>query len=228
MTDHLEAARDRLGGLHDHLSRREAALTADDLHAILSAILDHLEAQQTEASIQRGLDQVAAGETEALGSFAHYADPDPLDDSNYADRYDCDGVPWRWCDECNGFRMGIRHKPGIGLPVATIDDLCGPLTFAPRPAEPPTAAPQPEQAHGGGDADEPARPAGTHTAPETYDMRLAWLGDEAIGSDADRDFGLWLDNIRAEAWCEGHRAGFADGVHPDDRITPNPYRKDRA
>ena len=59
MTDHLEAARGRLGGLHDHLSRREAALAADDLHAILSAILDHLQQSSPE--------------------------PGPLDESNHAD-----------------------------------------------------------------------------------------------------------------------------------------------
>ena len=106
MTDHIEAARGRLGGLHDHLSRREVALAADDLHAILSAILDHL--QQSEAA------------------------PDPLDESNHADRIDGDGDQWVWCDECDGFRMSTRHKHGPGLSVATIDDLCGPLTFAPR------------------------------------------------------------------------------------------------
>ena len=177
MTDHLEAARDRLGGLHDHLSRREVALAADDLHAILSAILDHLEAQQTD-------------------------EPDPLDESNHADRYDRDGERWVWCDGCGGFRVGVHHgmhKSGYGFAAIEIDEGgCGPVTFAPRPADTPTTAPQPDEAHG--DAPDPARPAERHT-----------------------------DNIRAEAWDEGWRTGYADGAHYDDpRITPNPYRKDRA
>ena len=109
MTDHLEAARDRLGGLHDHLSRREVALAADDLHAILSAILDHLEAQQTVA--------------------------DPLDESNHADRYDRYdryGTRWVWCDGCNGFRPYFHgmHESGFGWTAAGLDEHYGPLTFA--------------------------------------------------------------------------------------------------
>ena len=109
MTDYLEAARDRLGGLHDHLSRREIALAADDLHAILSAILDHLEAQQT---------------------------PDPLDEDNHTDRIDRQGNRWTWCDECNGFRMGIHHgvhRSSYGWSAYQIHELCGPLTFAHLP-----------------------------------------------------------------------------------------------
>ena len=109
MTDYLEAARDRLGGLHDHLSGRKGALAADDLHAILSAILDHLEAQQT---------------------------PDPLDEDNHADRIDCVGDRWVWCDDgCGGFRLGVNHGThdfGYGWRAYWVNELCGPLTFAPR------------------------------------------------------------------------------------------------
>ena len=110
VTDHLEAARDRLGGLHDHLSRREVALAADDLHAILSAILNHLEAQQTEP------------------------EPDPLDESNHTDRIDRRGLLWIWCNECDGLRIDGHdaHKSGIGWSAFWIDKVRGPLTFAPR------------------------------------------------------------------------------------------------
>ena len=106
MTDHLEAARDRLGGLHDHLSRLKVALAADDLHAILSAILDHLEA-------------------------------DPLDESNHTDRIDRHGDQWSWCDKCNGFRTGGHtvHKSSYGWYAYQIHERCGPVTFAPRPAD---------------------------------------------------------------------------------------------
>ena len=172
MTDYLEAARDRLGGLHDHLSRREVALAADDLDAILSAILDHLEEQQTDASIKHGLADVAAGRTEYLGRFAD-DEPDPLDESNHADRLDVDGGRWVWCDGCDGFRRVEYHslcRPGAGWPAAELDGDYGPLTFASRPAEPPATAPQPDEAHG--DTPDPARPAETHTAPEAYDVRL--------------------------------------------------------
>ena len=125
---------------------------------------------------------------------------DPLDEANHTDRIDRNGDRWVWCGECDGLRIDGHeaHKSGIGWSAFWIDKVRGPLTFAHRPADTPTAAPQPEQAHG--DVDDPARPAERHT-----------------------------DNIRAEAWAEGHRAGFADGVHPDgDHITPNPYRKDQA
>ena len=172
MTDLLEA--------RDDLIRAKLTGSTEWLARAIAHILDHLEAQQTAASIQRGLDQAAAGETEALGSFAHYADLDPLGETSHADRVDRYGVRWVWCDACDGFRLAghPRHMPGIGRTAATIDDRYGPLTFAPRPAEPPATAPQPAQAHG--DAVDPARPAERHIAPETYDVRPAWLGDEAI------------------------------------------------
>lgn len=76
MTDHLEAARNRLSGLYDHLSRREVALAADDLDAILSAILDHLEAQQTDASIRRGLDDAAQALLDASDALVMGHKPD--------------------------------------------------------------------------------------------------------------------------------------------------------
>ena len=223
MTDHLEAARDRLGGLHDHLSRREVALAADDLHAILSAILDHLDAQ-VAASIRRGLADAAAGrftddEPEPEpdygprpagccgtcpptlgGGYDCTCADNPRCDANHTDRIDRYGSRWFWCDRCEGFRPYFHgiHRPARGCSAAELDRDYGPLTFASRPANTPTTAPQPDEAHG--DAPDPARPADTHT-----------------------------DNIRAEAWDEGHRTGYADGVHPDgDHTTPNPYRKDRA
>ena len=128
MTDHLEAARDRLGGLHDHLSRREVALAADDLHAILSAILDHLDAQ-VAASIRRGLAEAAAGR------FTDEPEPDPLDESNHADRIDRYGERWVWCDGCGGFRPYFHgmHESGCGWTAAGLDEHYGPLTFAPLP-----------------------------------------------------------------------------------------------
>ena len=140
MTDHLEAARDRLGSLHDHLSRREVALAADDLHAILSAvlhaILGHLEAQQTDTPIRRSLADAAAGLTEQLGRFTDdEPEPDPLDESNHTDRYDRYGVRWVWCGGCDGFRMSVNHGmhgSGYGWPAAEIDEHYGPLAFAPR------------------------------------------------------------------------------------------------
>ena len=175
MIDYLEAARDRLGGLHDHLSRREVALAADDLHAILSAILDHLEEQQTVADpldednhddrldcydnrwvwcgecdgfrrdghevCESGIGFTADGIDEGYGPVAFAprpAEPDPRDEDNHADRYDRGGERWVWCDGCDGFRMNGHgpHKPGDGWLAVELDKTYGPLTFAPRPAEP--------------------------------------------------------------------------------------------
>ena len=198
MTDHLAEAR-------ADLDRLEACNQGSWLASAVAHILDHLDAQQTEP------------------------EPDPLDESNHTDRIDRDGYRWVWCVGCDGLRIDGHevHRSGYGWSTFWIDKVRGPLTFAPRPADTPTAAPQPDEAHG--DAPDPARPAERHTAPDTYDVRRAWLGDEPIGSDADLDFCHWLGNICANAWGEGHRAGYADGVHPDgDHITPNPYRKGRA
>ena len=160
MTDHLEAARDRLGGLHDHLSGREVALAADDLHAILSAILVHLEEQQID---------------KAHGDAAQPTKPDPLDESNHADRYDRDGDRWVWCDGCDGLRLGARHEAhesSYGWSAYGVNEDYGPLTFAHRPADTPTTAPQPDEAHG--DAPDPARPAERLTVPTDVEHH-PWL-----------------------------------------------------
>ena len=150
MTDYLETTRDRLNGLHDHLSRREGALAADDLHAILSAILDHLEAEQASPEPDRDPECVKRW-PECEPSAYNPAccrwpkscscnalpdpDPDPLDESNRADRIDCDGDRWVWCGECYGFRLDHAFHHGThasGLSAAELDEAYGPLTFAPR------------------------------------------------------------------------------------------------
>ena len=218
MTDHLlEAARGRLGGLHDHLSRREAVLAADDLHAILSAILDHLEAQQTDASIRRGLDDVAAGRTEYLGRFAD-DEPDPLDESNHADRYDRDGDRWVWCDRCGGFRIvgHVNHRRchrRCGWTVLQINDLYGPLTFAPRPAEPPATAPQPDEAHG--DAPGPTSPF----ASVNID-REAWEADmrEQIAAEIEADPKSTFLAGRAETSLTSHELAIWSGMRRAARV----------
>ena len=204
MTDHLAAARAAIHAEHGWSMAAPASSLADMAYAI-AHILDHLDAQRVDpqqlaASIRRGLDDAAAGRTEYLGRFADdEPEPDPLDEDNHADRVDRHGDRWVWCDDCDRFRA-VRHEvheSGYSWSAVGIDEHYGPLTFAPRPAEPPTTAPQPDEAHG--DAPDPARPAETHT-----------------------------DNIRAEAWEEGWRTGYADGAHYDDpRITPNPYRKEQ-
>lgn len=119
----------------------------------------------------------------------------PRCNANHADRYDIGGDRWWWCDKCCGFRITghTAHSSSYGWPATKINEPYGPLTFAPQPAAPPTAA-RTER----------------HTPPETWEVRLAWLGDEAIGSDADSGFDIWLDNIRAEAWDKGFRAGRKD------------------
>ena len=108
MTDHLEAARDRLGGLHDHLSRCGVALAADDLHAILSAILDHLEADPLDED--------------------NHTDRIDRDGSRWVWCDECNGFR---LDIHHG-----AHMSGYGVDAAGIDEHYGPLAFAPRPAAP--------------------------------------------------------------------------------------------
>ena len=72
--------------------------------------------------------------------------------------------------------------------------------------------------------------------PTTQQVRREYVSGRAEAESAmsydpqyEPEFDRWLDNVRAEAWEEGWRTGYADGAHYDDpRITPNPYRKDRA
>ena len=49
----------------------------DALTEVISQIIDHLEAQQTEASLRRGLADITAGRTVDLGSFAQPATAPP-------------------------------------------------------------------------------------------------------------------------------------------------------
>ena len=71
MTDHLADARACLSRVDQAAAHFSAVswLTATCEH-----ILDHLEAQQTEASLRRGLADITAGRTVDLGSFAQ---PEP-------------------------------------------------------------------------------------------------------------------------------------------------------
>ena len=74
MTDHLTEARACLSRVDQAATHFSAAswLTATCEH-----ILDHLEAQQTEASLRRGLADITAGRTVDLGSFAQPATDPP-------------------------------------------------------------------------------------------------------------------------------------------------------
>ena len=74
MTDHLTEARACLSRVDQDATHFSAAswLTATCEH-----ILDHLEAQQTEASLRRGLADITAGRTVDLGSFAQPATDPP-------------------------------------------------------------------------------------------------------------------------------------------------------
>ena len=74
MTDHLADARACLSRVDQAAAHFSAVswLTATCEH-----ILDHLEAQQTEASLRRGLADITAGRTVDLGSFAQPATAPP-------------------------------------------------------------------------------------------------------------------------------------------------------
>ena len=87
MTDHLTEARACLSRVDQAATHFSAAswLTATCEH-----ILDHLEAQQTEASLRRGLADITAGCTVDLGSFAQPATAPPAaqqGDSGHRDGY---------------------------------------------------------------------------------------------------------------------------------------------
>ena len=81
MTDHLTEARACLSRVDQAATHFSAAtwLTATCEH-----IISHLEAQQTEASLRRGLADITAGRTVDLGSFAQ-PEPEPLGGSDFMD-----------------------------------------------------------------------------------------------------------------------------------------------
>ena len=70
MTDHLADARRWLSTAQDSRS-------FDHLMSTMDQIIAHLEAQQTEASLRRGLGDITAGRTVDLGSFAQPATAPP-------------------------------------------------------------------------------------------------------------------------------------------------------
>ena len=92
MTDHLTEARACLSRVDQAATHFSAAswLTATCEH-----ILDHLEAQQTEASLRRGLADITAGRTVDLGSFAQPAtDPPAAQQGDSGHRDGGDFMDW--------------------------------------------------------------------------------------------------------------------------------------
>ena len=94
MTDHLTEARACLSRVDQAATHFSAAswLTATCEH-----ILDHLEAQQTEASLRRGLADITAGRTVDLGSFAQPATDPPAaqqGETGHEDQYETDFDRW--------------------------------------------------------------------------------------------------------------------------------------
>ena len=71
MTDHLTEAR---ACFQSAAQAPDPEITISWLTATCEQIIDHLEAQQTEASLRRGLADITAGRTVDLGSFAQ---PEP-------------------------------------------------------------------------------------------------------------------------------------------------------
>lgn len=74
MTDHLADARACLSRVDQAAAHFSAATW---LTATCEQIIAHLEAQQTEASLRRGLADITAGRTVDLGSFAQPATAPP-------------------------------------------------------------------------------------------------------------------------------------------------------
>lgn len=74
MTDHLADAR---ACIQSAAQAPDAGIAISWLTATCEQIIAHLEAQQTEASLRRGLADITAGRTVDLGSFAQPATAPP-------------------------------------------------------------------------------------------------------------------------------------------------------
>ena len=81
MTDHLADAR---ACIQSAAQAPHTGCTLSWLTATCERIIAHLEAQQTEASLRRGLADITAGRTVDLGSFAQ-PEPEPLGGSDFMD-----------------------------------------------------------------------------------------------------------------------------------------------
>ena len=81
MTDHLTEARAFAAGASQ---APDAGGAISWLTATCEQIIAHLEAQQTEASLRRGLADITAGRTVDLGSFAQ-PEPEQLGGSDFMD-----------------------------------------------------------------------------------------------------------------------------------------------
>ena len=173
MTEHLTDAR---ACVTSASQAPDAGGAISWLTATCEQIINHLEAQQTEASLRRGLADITAGCTVDLGSFA-------------------------------------------------------------QPATAPPAAQQGDSGHG--DGDEAADAQGpvtwlTQVFRNAYVEHMTAL-DHKEGKSPDseaykRDFNLWRDHLRAQAWDKGHAAAIeavGDSMWGEPTTAVNPYRQEQ-
>ena len=90
MTDHLADAR---ACIQSAAQAPHTGCTLSWLTATCEQIIAHLEAQQTEASLRRGLADITAGRTVDLGSFAQPATAPPAALRARANRIEQGGQP---------------------------------------------------------------------------------------------------------------------------------------
>ena len=90
MTDHLTDAR---ACIQSAAQAPDPEITISWLTATCERIIAHLEAQQTEASLRRGLADITAGRTVDLGSFAQPATAPPAALRARANRIEQGGQP---------------------------------------------------------------------------------------------------------------------------------------
>ena len=207
MTDHLADARACLSRVD------QAATAATWLRATCEHILDHLEAQQTEASLRRGLADITAGRTVDLGSFAQ-------PETGPACRE-------RW-PEC---RQGGYDPACCRFPKSCSCDA------SPQPVTAPPAAQQGDSGHGdGGEAADAQGPVTwlTQVFRNAYvDHMTALDHEEGKSPDSEaykRDFNLWRDHLRAQAWDKGHAAAIeavGDSMWGEPTTAVNPYRQEQ-
>ena len=229
MTDHLTEARACVTSASQAPDAGGAIswLTATCAHILDHLEAQRVDPQQLAASIRRGLDDAAAGRTEYLGRFTddepepgHGPRPagccgtcppilgggydctcadNPRCEANHTDRIDRYGNRWVWCDGCDGLRMDGHEAHGYGWSAVELDEACGPLTFAPRPADMPTTAGRTDHLEAQ-QTDEP------EPEPDPLDE-----DNHADRYDGDGDRWVWCGEcygFRLGAWHEVHQSGY--------------------
>ena len=146
--------------------------------------------------------------------------------------------------EARACATSASQAPDAGSAISWLTDTCKQIiahleaqNMPPQPATAPSAAQQGDSGHGdGGEAADAQGPVTwlTQVFRNAYVEHMTALDHEegkAPEPEAyKRDFNLWRDHLRAQAWDKGHSAAIeavGDSVWGEPTTAVNPYRQEQ-